>query len=241
MITMKSLPTAKRKSSSVKEIAVTTLGLLLLSACVTGCGESADPEVLAVREKFVLKDKPQQTTSIKRIRKSLQEDGASDEIDAIILVRIAAGDLPPWETGKAAFIVTDATGHEGEKDHDPHTCPYCSRKINDYLAKVRFYDEQGEVTDIDARELFDVKEKQLVIITGKASIDEEDLLAVSADGIYVVEGNSSAAVAWLVGITLIAVLILPAVSKLRKRRGQISTSGHSELSPEETPFDAVPA
>ena len=170
----------------MKAFAVTSMGLLLLSACLTGCGESVDAEVLALREQLVLKDRPEQTTSTKKIRTSLLEDGAADEIDVTILARITAGDLPPWETGKAAFIVTDATGHEGEKDHNPHTCPFCSRNIDDYLAEVRFHDDKGEVIGIDSRELFDVEEPQLVVITGKASINEADLLAVSADGIYIV-------------------------------------------------------
>ncbi len=170
----------------MKTVAISTMGMLLLSACVAGCGESVDAKVVSVREKLVLSSKPTASTSIKKIRAALQEDDADKEQDVTILARITAGDLPPWETGKAAFIVTDASGHEGEQDHDPHTCPFCSRKINDYLGKLQFHNNDGDVIAIDSRELFDVKEKQLVIIKGRASIDDEDILDVAADGIYIV-------------------------------------------------------
>ncbi|MEQ9409128.1 MAG: hypothetical protein RIK87_15440 [Fuerstiella sp.] len=155
---------------------------LLLAA---GCGETVDPRIAELRQALVLASAPGEETSISRIRTALQEDGAAEEVDVIIRGRITAGDFPPWEPGKAAFILTDATGHEGESDHDPWACPFCSRNIDDYLAKVRFY-QNGSVIDIDARELFNVTDGQLVLITGKAVIDDEDKLAVSADGMYIV-------------------------------------------------------
>lgn len=162
------------------------VGAALLILGFTGCGESVDPEVASLQKQLVLSTTPGESKSISSIRTALAQDGAEQEIDVVIRGRINAGDLPPWEPDQAAFILTDATGHEGEKDHDPHTCPFCSRSINDYLAKVRFHQPDGSVVGIDSRTLFDVQEKQLVVITGKASIDSEDLLAVSADGIYVV-------------------------------------------------------
>ena len=120
------------------------------------------------------------------MRALLSAEGGPKSADVVIRGRIHAGDLPPWENGKAAFVLTDATGHEGEDDdHDPHTCPFCSRNINDYLAKVTF-EQDGNIVDIDSRDLFKVAEKQLVIIKGQARIDTDDLLSVTADGIYVI-------------------------------------------------------
>lgn len=160
--------------------------LLILVSCVfTGCGDSVSPETLAARKKFTLTSQPTGESSVSNIRKTLLEDAAPEEIDVVLRVRIHAGDMPPWEKGKAEFVVTDATGHEGEDDHDPHTCPFCSRHIDDYVANVKFRDG-GNVIEIDSRELFEVHERQLIYIRGKATIDADDLLNINADGIYIV-------------------------------------------------------
>lgn len=163
-----------------------TLGIAAAFFCglLCGCGDSVDADVLAMRNKLVLTQMPADEQSVSRIRAALSEDGVGS-VDVVIRGRIHAGDLPPWEDGKAAFVLTDATGHEGEEDHDPHTCPFCSRNINDYLAMVVFSDSGTDI-NIDSRELFEVKEKQLVLVRGKAKIGGDDLLQVDANGIYIV-------------------------------------------------------
>ena len=93
--------------------------LLLLSA-MAGCQKPLDPEVVAARTKFVLASSPGESRGISWIRKDLVEGTSEDPADVIVLGRINAGEMPPWESGQAAFIVTDVTGHEGEHDHDPH-------------------------------------------------------------------------------------------------------------------------
>ncbi|MEZ6127102.1 MAG: hypothetical protein R3C59_00305 [Planctomycetaceae bacterium] len=108
----------------------------------------------------------------------------SDQVDVVIKGRIHAGDASPWADGMAAFVLTDATGHDGESDHDPHTCPFCSRRINDYLAKVSFLNDAGELIEIDSRKLFDVTDRQLVYVTGTGRIDDDGLLNVTATGLY---------------------------------------------------------
>ena len=156
---------------------------LLLSLLFSGCSGVEDERVRSLRSALVLADVPAGEQSISSIRSLLQADDAPAEIDVVIRGRIDAGDLPPWEQDMAAFVLTDATGHDGDEDHDPHTCPFCSRNINNYLAKVSFEDK-GAVIDIDSRQLFDVEEKQLILIRGKAAIDDDNLLKVDADGLY---------------------------------------------------------
>ncbi len=156
---------------------------LVSAAAVVGC-ESADPEVVALRQKLVLSSAPSGVTSVSKIRTALMEPDAAAETDVVLRGRIWAGDLPPWENGKAAFVLTDAAGHDGDDDHDPHACPFCSRDIDDYIAAIRFHNEDGTVIPIDSRELFDVKEKQMVIIKGRGSMNGERL-KVDATNIFI--------------------------------------------------------
>lgn len=152
----------------------------LMAAGVTGCGEAVDPALLAARDQYVVAEPPGDHMAISKIRGRIEREEVSPPVEVVVRGRIHAGEMPPWETGKAAFMLTDITGHEGETDHDPHTCPFCSEDIDAYLAKVMFKDESG-VLPFDARELFDVAEKQIVTISGQAYIDSDGLLAVEAD------------------------------------------------------------
>ena len=155
---------------------------------VCGCGDSENARLTALRSQLVLSSAPDGQMSVADVRTSLTGEEATDEVDVVIKGRINAGDIPPWEPGKAAFVLTDITGHEGESDHDPHQCPFCSRSIEDYLANVKFHDEQGNVISVDAQELFSVKEKQLVTIQGKAHLNEANTLVIHATGIFVDAG-----------------------------------------------------
>ena len=159
--------------------------ILASAAALVGC-ESTDPEILALRQKLVLSTAPSGVTTVSKIRKALMEPDAADEIDVVLRGRIWAGiKMPPWENGKAAFMLTDAAGHDGDDDHDPHACPFCSRDIDDYIAAIRFHTEDGTVVPIDSRELFDVKEKQMVIIKGRGSMNGHRL-EVDATNIFIV-------------------------------------------------------
>ena len=164
---------------------------LLSAAAIVGCGETVDREALALRQKLELlrqklelSSEPDGATSVSKIRKLLMESDADTETEVVLRGRIWAGEMPPWEDGKAAFVLTDATGHDGDDDHDPHTCPYCSRDIDDYIAAIRFHSDDGAVTPIDSRELFDVKEKQMVIVKGRGSMNG-DRLRVDATNIFI--------------------------------------------------------
>jgi hypothetical protein len=157
---------------------------LMSAAAVVGCGETVDREALALRQKLELPSEPNGATSVSKIRKLLKEPDAVAETEVVLRGRIWAGEIPPWEDGKAAFVLTDATGHDGDDDHDPHACPFCSRDIDDYIAAIRFHNDDGTVTPIDSRELFDVTEKQMVIVKGVGSMNG-DRLRVDATNIFI--------------------------------------------------------
>jgi hypothetical protein len=50
---------------------------------------------------------------------------------------------------------------------------------------VRFMDENGKVLPIEARQLFDLKEKDTVVIQGTARIVDGGMMVVEANGLYV--------------------------------------------------------
>lgn len=173
----------------------TIISLLLVTA---GCGEPVDPRIAALKQKFVLTNPPEGERTVSSIRKAIlkPEEGteATPELDVVIRGRINAGELPPWESGKTAFMLTDATGHTGDSEHDPHTCPYCSENLEDYLVQVSFRDEQGELFQVDSRQAFGVQEKQLLLIQGRARV-ENDMLQVDATGLYFAKPKPKSAAA----------------------------------------------
>ncbi len=84
-----------------------------------------------------------------------------------------------------AFIENEEAGHK----HAPgEECAFCAAHAADkadLLAIVRFVDEKGEVLQTDARELFDVKEHDMVVVSGEARITDGGILVVDARGLYV--------------------------------------------------------
>lgn len=158
---------------------------LTMICCVAGCGESIDPKISALRQKLVLISDPGEPVSVGAIRKSLKAEDAPAAMEVVIRGRIYIGDASPWENGKAAFVVTDATGHEGETDHDPHTCPFCKTHIEDYFMFVSFPDDDGNVAEVDSRELFELKEKQRVVVQGKATLNAADEVIITGSGVFV--------------------------------------------------------
>ena len=120
-----------------------------------------------------------------KVRKELLADDAPAAVPIVVKGRVDAGELPPFENGQAAFALTDTTGHEGQTDHDPHECPFCSRHIEDYLAQVYFRDQDGNVIATDSRELFGIKEGAMVTVKGMATIGDDGMLHIDAEKIYI--------------------------------------------------------
>ncbi len=174
------MTTTKRSSLRFRRLACQVMPVVLCLV-VVGCAEDPNVQLERVSKDFVSSSVLSGEQMVSEIRKQLAVEGV-DQVDVVVKGRINAGkEAVPWEPNKAAFVLTDAIGHEGESDHDPHTCPFCSRNINDYLVMVSFKDDKGSLIDIDSRKLFDVTEKQLVYVKGTARIDpDDDLLYLDA-------------------------------------------------------------
>lgn len=162
--------------------------LLPLVVAISGCGDamssSTNPSSNPVAARFLVANAPEPVTSVKAIRDQLLADDGPESVEAVISGKINAGDLPPFEEGKAAFALTETNGHEGDDNHDPHQCPFCSRSIEDYIAQIYFRDEAGNIIATDARELFGVKEMSKVTIEGTAKIGDNGMLHVDAKRLH---------------------------------------------------------
>ena len=84
-----------------------------------------------------------------------------------------------------AVIENEEAGHK----HAPgEECAFCAAHAADKadkLAIVQFVDEKGKVLPTDARQLFDVKEQDSVVVSGKARVTAGGILVVEARGLYV--------------------------------------------------------
>jgi hypothetical protein len=99
----------------------------------------------------------------------------------------------PFSKGKAAFFLADpefvAEAEEHAHQHaDGEECAFCEAHAHESahaLALVQFADERGKPLGVDARQLFELKEKETVVVRGKAKLDPSGLLTVDATGLYV--------------------------------------------------------
>ena len=97
----------------------------------------------------------------------------------------------PWKQQVATvFLVDPATAEEfGDSEHDEACdCPFCARKVKDNidsLAVVNFIDPNGDVLDIGAQPLLNLKEQATVVVRGQARLVGGKILVIDADGMYV--------------------------------------------------------
>jgi hypothetical protein len=98
----------------------------------------------------------------------------------------------PWYAGQASFFLVDnkiaAQFASHAKSHGGEDCAFCRQLAAQNaaaVAVVNCVDAQGKIIEVDARQLLGVKERQTVVIRGRARLLAGTLLVVDADGIYV--------------------------------------------------------
>lgn len=101
----------------------------------------------------------------------------------------------PWKKGQATFFLVDpATADEfsshSAEEGDDHAadCPFCAREAasqSNAVAVVSFpsEDDPSKPVAIDARDLFGIKQGDVVVVRGKAEL-VGDVLVVTADGLF---------------------------------------------------------
>ncbi len=174
--------------------------LLSLLGFVVGCGEATDPRIAELRAKYLVTEAPDNPLSIADVSELLAEgskdidgeveqgpdaDSKQGPREVSLIGRISAGELEPWENGKASFIVSELPADGHGKGHDADNCPFCKRRAAGLPTTViRFVDEQGQTINIDAQKLLGVKKDQHVIVHGMAKSPEPKMIEVTADRIY---------------------------------------------------------
>lgn len=180
---------------------------VVLAVSVIGCDFSkskVDPAVLAgYRERFVstkeLEELPE-ALSVDGLRAELEK--GNDSKDSVVLVGQVGG-IPnpleqsqpsfPWQPGVATFFLVDRevasklTSHIKEQGPDHEDCPFCARAIRksaESMAVVSFL-ENGKPIPIDAKELFDLQEGDLIVVEGDAKLIADEMLVLDARRIYV--------------------------------------------------------
>ncbi|MCC6492252.1 MAG: hypothetical protein IT424_04450 [Pirellulales bacterium] len=123
-----------------------------------------------------------------------------DQMDVVLVGAVGGVPNPseqshpefPFAKDQAVFFLADpevvAEMEQHVHQHAPgEECSFCAAHAADsasLIAVVQFADESGQPIPVDARQLFDLKEKETVVVKGKAKI-AGGILTVDADGLYV--------------------------------------------------------
>jgi len=162
--------------------------LLCAAFLVTGCGVQVSDEIQAMRKRWLAESPPAGEMPISEIRSKLADGDMEVGSAVVVRARVNAGAVDPWTSGQAAFIITDAIGHDGSEDpdHDPHECPFCRRDVRNSMAVLRFVEGNGKVVSVDARQLFDISSGELLVAEGTVSQSDADGLTIDVNQMHVV-------------------------------------------------------
>jgi len=170
----------------VSLLLITAVALLPLWGCAESIPSAPQALVNEHRGRLLLSVEPDDLVTVLDIRESLKEPRE------VALVGKIGGLKNPWTRGKAQFVLADPTAPPpGEAEHGctDSGCKFCAAKKKDApnsaIAVVEFVDATGKILPIDARQLFDLKADQTVVVRGQASVNEIGCMVVQADGIYV--------------------------------------------------------
>ncbi|MGL4512848.1 MAG: hypothetical protein ACRCT8_07130 [Lacipirellulaceae bacterium] len=188
---------------------------LVLAGCAEGPVKADPKVVAELRQRLLLDAEPSDplTPLDWRDRQASADANTDDEsddeapassADAPVVLVGQVGGMPnpwgkeqpdfPWKRGVATFflvdpsVVADFADHvhkEGEEDGD---CPFCAREATekaDGVAAVNLLGADGKTAAVDVRELVDVKEGDVVVVRGKATLLGGELLVLDADGVFV--------------------------------------------------------
>jgi hypothetical protein len=179
---------ALRKAQPMSKI--TRWSLVLVALVAIGIGVemvyAPDPKVVQYRKDVTIAEEPTGSVTIENARKMIES-----ETNIVLTVRIGARDLSQWwKSDTASFYVSEATPgshYSFDPNHDPSTCPFCSRKwkVEDAMALVHLVDSTGARIPVNAPDLMNLEEGDCIVVRGTAAVDESGLLVVESKGLYV--------------------------------------------------------
>ncbi len=86
-----------------------------------------------------------------------------------------------------AIVANAESGHAHAPGEDCAFCAANAKDQADMIAVVQFVDKNGKVLPMDVRQMFQVKESDMVVVRGKAHVTAGGILVVNAEGLYVRE------------------------------------------------------
>ncbi len=170
--------------------------VILVVILAIGCAEQPKEPVSNIRSvsldfdasKYLLADEPDGAVGVITAREEV-EDGQE-----VVVVGRIGGSAKPWIEGRAAFVLADAAAlaeadaetcsEDGCEEECTKACCARDKELFGGTALVKFMDEQGRTLAADARELFGVKVKDMVVVRGRAKRDESGNLTILANGLY---------------------------------------------------------
>lgn len=167
------------------------IAVLVVAFCFTGCDDTQtvvqdgleDSTLQFERARLVLAAEPADAKTPTEAKELVTES-----TDIVVAGRIYAGDIEPFQPGKATFMLSQlpAKGHGDDDPDHADNCPFCKRELEKApKVIVNFHDEQGNPLDLDAQELLNVKKGDAVVVQGKAQFDEAThTINMDATGIY---------------------------------------------------------
>jgi hypothetical protein len=166
--------------------------LLVFSlAVIVGCGSRKGENksgmdataVSAIGAKYLVEQEPVDPKDVNDV-----VDSAADKEQVTVLGRIG-GDQSPFVEDVAAFMIVDRklkACNENENDSCPTPWDFCCEAdLSKNLMTVKFVDDKGQVVPIDAKELFQLKELQMVVVSGELQKSKDGSVALVAEKMYV--------------------------------------------------------
>jgi hypothetical protein len=170
---------------------VTATCLVVSLAILVGCS-SKKPEstsgldaatVKAIGEKYLVDQEPGEPKDVNDV-----VENVADKETVTVLGRIG-GDPRPFVQDVAAFMIVDRklkSCSDIEGDDCPTPWDYCCEKdLGKNSMTVKFIDDKGQNIPIDAKELFQLKELQTVVVSGELRKTADGSVALLANKMYV--------------------------------------------------------
>jgi hypothetical protein len=113
---------------------------------------------------------------------------AAENAESVTLVGRIGGSKEPFVDGLAAFTIVDpSVPHCATEEGCPTPWDYCCTQdqVRENIATVKVVDESGSPVVGDARELLGVNELAMVVVSGRASRDDQGNLSVAANEVFV--------------------------------------------------------
>lgn len=168
--------TSQQFSHRIGFVALLSVAVLVVSV---GCS-GEDAQVSELRQKLVLDAEPANATTIAAAKNGIEEN---DRVS--IVAQVSADDVDAFVEGQAAFLVTEL-GHDGEGHCGDDECQFCDHGPKGPNAAVKFVGEEGHPLAVDARDLFGIREGDVVVVQGKGRVmPGVDMLQITAEHIYV--------------------------------------------------------